>query len=76
MVLKLLKRNATNMENQIVTHPVDSNKVIQGETVTELVRRHMRDKNHTTTDEELRNVKLELGNQMEEKSPTDGNAEK
>ena len=30
------------------------------ETISELVRRHILDKNHTTTDEELRNAKIEL----------------
>jgi hypothetical protein len=31
-----------------------------GETITELAHRHLKDQTHTTTDEELRNVKLEL----------------
>ena len=32
----------------------------EGETVRELVRRHLTDESHTTTDEELKNVKLSL----------------
>ena len=30
------------------------------ETISDLVRRHILDKNHTTTDEELRNAKIEF----------------
>ncbi len=30
------------------------------ETITQLARRHFKDKSHTTTDEELRNAKIEL----------------
>ena len=30
----------------------------EGETIRELVRRHLTDESHTTTDEELKNVKL------------------
>jgi G3E family GTPase len=30
------------------------------ETIAELVRRHIMDKNHTTTDEELRNAQIEF----------------
>ncbi|TDH21445.1 hypothetical protein EXU57_19815 [Segetibacter sp. 3557_3] len=30
------------------------------ETVSELVRRHLNDRNHRTTEEELRNAKLDL----------------
>ncbi len=34
---------------------------IKRETVSELVRRHLRDPNHSTTEEELRNAMLETG---------------
>ena len=30
------------------------------ETISELAHRHIKDRNHTTTDEELRNAKIEL----------------
>ena len=36
-----------------------------GETISELVRRHILDKNHTTSDEELRNAKIELSELVE-----------
>lgn len=32
------------------------------ETITQLAHRHLKDKSHTTTDEELRNAKIELSN--------------
>lgn len=32
------------------------------ETITQLARRHLKDMSHTTTDEELRNAKIELSN--------------
>ncbi|MBA4139512.1 MAG: hypothetical protein H0X70_03250 [Segetibacter sp.] len=32
----------------------------KAETITELAHRHLKDETHTTTDEELRNAKLEL----------------
>lgn len=32
------------------------------ETIRQLARRHLTDKSHTTTDEELRNAKIELSN--------------
>lgn len=35
----------------------------KGETVAELVHRHLMDENHVTTDEELRNVQIELHNE-------------
>ena len=35
-------------------------KETEGETISELVRRHLMDENHTTTDEELQNVKLKI----------------
>ncbi len=35
-------------------------KITKGETVSELAHRHLEDKNHETTDEEIRNVKLDL----------------
>ena len=35
-------------------------KETQGESISDLVRRHLTDENHTTTDEELQNVKLNI----------------
>lgn len=35
---------------------------IEGETVSELAHRHLKDENHVTTDEELSNAKLEIYN--------------
>jgi len=32
----------------------------EGETIRDLVLRHLRDENHTTTDEELKNARLNL----------------
>lgn len=32
----------------------------KSETISELAHRHLRDKNHTTTDEELKNARIEL----------------
>lgn len=32
----------------------------KGETISQLAHRHLLDENHTTTDEELQNVRLEL----------------
>ena len=51
------------MEQQ-VTDLLKENKSqpIEGETVSELVHRHLKDENHVTTDEELRNAKLEVFN--------------
>lgn len=37
------------------------------ETITQLAQRHLKDKSHTTTDEELRNAKIELSNIIGEK---------
>jgi hypothetical protein len=34
------------------------------ETIKQLAKRHMLDQNHTTTDEELKNAIVELGNQI------------
>ncbi len=36
------------------------------ETITELAHRHLSDKEHTTTDDELRNAKVELTGNVEE----------
>jgi hypothetical protein len=33
---------------------------VQPETISELARRHMQDENHTTSDEEMRNAKVEF----------------
>lgn len=45
----------------------DSNKKTgKGETITELAHRHLNDKEHTTTDDELRNAKVELTGNAEE----------
>lgn len=38
----------------------------KGETITELAQRHLKDQSHTTSDEELRNAKLELTENFEE----------
>lgn len=35
-------------------------KNIKSETISQLAHRHIRDQNHTTTDEELRNARIEL----------------
>jgi hypothetical protein len=41
--------------------PATLNVELKGnETITQLARRHFKDKSHTTTDEELRNAKIEL----------------
>jgi hypothetical protein len=37
----------------------------KGETIRELARRHLLDENHVTTDEELKNAKLELDGDIE-----------
>ena len=42
-----------------------------GETISELARRHLKDQNHTTSDEELRNARVvldEAASDMEESS--------
>jgi len=33
---------------------------IKSETISQLAHRHLRDRNHTTTDEELRNARIEI----------------
>jgi len=38
----------------------------KSETITELAHRHLTDEDHTTTDEELRNAKLELTENVKE----------
>lgn len=40
---------------------------VEGETVSELVHRHLQDETHVVTDEEIRNAKLEVYN-LEEAS--------
>lgn len=64
------------MENKIADQQPQNIQIIQAETVTQLVRRHMRDKNHTTTEEELRNVRLELSGELDERRVVDGNLRK
>jgi len=44
----------------------DQNK---GETIRELAHRHLMDKNHVTTDEELTNAKLELNGEVDLETP-------
>lgn len=39
-----------------------SPELTENETIRQLARRHLRDKSHTTTDDELRNAKIELSN--------------
>ena len=41
-------------------------KVSTSETITELAHRHLHDEGHTTTDEELRNAKVELTGNIKE----------
>lgn len=48
----------------------DTQTPAKGETISQLVRRHIRDKNHTTTDEELRNARIEF-NDITENSMED-----
>lgn len=56
------------MQNNAPSSAPDANlKKSTGETVSDLVHRHMRDKNHTTTEEELRNAKLELHDGVNER---------
>lgn len=44
----------------------NKNKKGKSETIAELAHRHLKDENHTTTDEELRNAKVELTGVVEE----------
>jgi hypothetical protein len=50
---------------QHVKNPSASKKstTAKGETAAELVHRHLMDANHVTTDEELRNVQIEVHNE-------------
>lgn len=45
--------------NEISTNATEQR---ANETISELAQRHIKDRNHTTTDEELRNAKIELSN--------------
>ena len=49
--------NSTN--NETSTNATDQR---ANETISQLAHRHIKDRNHTTTDEELRNAKIELSN--------------
>jgi hypothetical protein len=44
------------MENNL------NQKVTKGETIRELAHRHLLNKNHTTTDEEIKNARIEFSN--------------
>jgi len=46
--------NAQPFTNEILTAQKE------GETIKDLVRRHLTDESHTTSDEELKNVRLSL----------------
>ena len=50
-----------NMNNTNTTERPKS-EFTETETIRQLARRHLKDKSHTTTDEELRNAKIELSN--------------
>ena len=50
-----------NMNNPDATEKSNSG-LTENETIRQLARRHLKDKSHTTTDEELRNAKIELSN--------------
>ena len=39
-----------------------NSELTESETIRQLARRHLRDRSHTTTDDELRNAKIELSN--------------
>lgn len=43
-----------------------NHELAENETITQLAQRHLKDKNHTTTDEELRNAKIELSHIVRE----------
>lgn len=49
------------MQQNVQTQPTTTkSKAPKGETASELTHRHLMDANHVTTDEELRNINLEL----------------
>ena len=48
------------MEENTTPVKPDGDKPPQSETISELAHRHLRDPNHVTTDEELRNVKMDF----------------
>src|SRR3954447_619128 len=50
------------MENNFNQTRNNNQKVTRGETIRELAHRHMLNKNHTTTDEELKNARIEFSN--------------
>ena len=50
------------MENNFSQTRNSNQQVIKGETIRELAHRHMLNKNHTTTDEELKNARIEFSN--------------
>lgn len=51
------------MNSSFERQPVNTISELKGnETIKELAHRHAKDKNHTTTDDELRNAKIELSN--------------
>ena len=57
------------MQQNVQTKPsIKKSKAPKGETVSELTHRHLRDANHVTSDEELRNVNLELHNDETDQS--------
>lgn len=47
-----------HMEQNTILEKTDGDKPRQSETISELAHRHLRDPNHVTTDEELRNVNM------------------
>ncbi len=54
------------MQNKQTPLPENTNpKKGKAETISELAHRHLRDEHHTTTDEELRNAKVELTDSAE-----------
>ena len=48
------------MQNTHYSTKNDTPKDIQSETISQLARRHRLNQSHTTTDEELRNARIEL----------------
>ena len=53
------------MQNKQTPLPENTNpKKGKAETISELAHRHLRDEHHTTTDEELRNAKVELSDDV------------
>src|SRR3954468_21442443 len=53
-----MENNSANIE--------DDKEPINGETISQLAHRHMLNKNHHTTDEELRNAKIEYDGKGED----------